>query len=198
MALEEAKIKHLDLTVVTGDGQVFRQILLNSLSADGLVIDKPLAWDDKIDSFRLFFRSLDGRWLFLRTRVAQIMPFSLALPQPTELFVLQRRSQQRILVPSGTRAMLKKDGRLLTSFYVRDLSPAGMLVCTASASSGLSLDSSNLNDIVITLPGHGVERGRVLPPIDNGRVVRTFYAEEDQIYCHGIAFNYDSAYSVRP
>lgn len=192
-ALNEARRNHLSLTLVAEDGRVFPQSLLISLSDDGLLIDKPLEWDDKIGAFRLFLRGLNGRWLFFRTGVTQSMPFSLSLAKPGEVFVLQRRSHQRVLVPQGTRAILKKDGRLLNSFYVRDLSPAGMLVCTASPSSGLALESI-LNDIVISLPDNGAKFGRVLPPIDRGQVVRTFIDEESQIYCHGIAFNYDSDY----
>lgn len=191
--LKEAKSNHLSLTLVAEDGRVFTQSLLISLSEEGLLIDKPLEWDDRIGAFRLFFRGLNGRWLFFRTGVTQVMPFSLSLARPGEVFVLQRRSHPRITVPQGTRAILKKDGRLLNSFYVRDLSPAGMLVCTASPSSGLSVESI-LNDIVISLPDNGTKLGRVLPPIDQGQVVRTFVDEESQIYCHGIAFNYDSAY----
>jgi hypothetical protein len=191
--LKEAKGNHLSLTLVAEDGRVFTQSLLISLSVDGLLIDKPLEWDDQIATFRLFFRGLNGRWLFFRTGVTQVMPFSLSMAWPNEVFVLQRRSYQRITVPQGTRAILKRDGRLLNSFYVRDLSPAGMLVCTASPSSGLSVEAI-LNDIVISLPDIGAKLGRVLPPIDRGQVVRTYVDEESQIYCHGIAFNYDSDY----
>lgn len=192
-ALKEAKGNHLSLSLVPEDGRVFTQSLLISLSDDGLLIDKPLEWDDNIGTFRLFFRGLNGRWLFFRTGVTQIMPFSLSLARPGEVFVLQRRSHQRITVPQGTRAILKKDGRMLNSFYVRDLSPAGMLVCTASPSTGLVVESI-LSDIVISLPDDGAKLGRVLPPIDQGQVVRTFVEEESHIFCHGIVFNYDSAY----
>lgn len=191
--LDEARANHLSLTLVAEDGRVFPQSLLISLSDDGLLIDKPLEWDDGIATFRLFFRGLNGRWLFFRTGVTQVMPFSLSLAQPGEVFVLQRRSHQRVVVPQGTRAILKKDGRMLNSFYVRDLSPAGMLVCTTSPASGLALESI-LNDIVISLPDNGAKPGRVLPPIDRGQVVRTFIDVESHIYCHGIAFNYDSDY----
>ena len=191
--LYEAKGNHLSLTLVAEDGRVIPQSLLISLSDDGLLIDKPLEWDDSIGSFRLFFRGLNGRWVFFKTGVTQVMPFSLSLAQPGEIFVLQRRSHSRALVPQGTRAILKKDGRLLNSLYVRDLSPAGMLVCTASPSASLSVESI-LNDIVISLPDIGTKRGQVLPPIDKGQVVRSFFEEESNIYCHGIAFNYDSAY----
>lgn len=192
-SLKEARENHLSLTLVAEEGQVFNQSLLISLSEDGLLVDKPLEWDNGIGSFRLFFRGLNGRWLFFRTAVNQIMPFSLSLARPGEVFVLQRRSCQRAPVPQGTRAILKKDGRLLNSFYVRDLSPAGMLVCTASPSAGLSLEAV-LNDIVISLPDNGAKLGQVLPPIDKGQVVRTFFEEESGIYCHGIAFHYDSEY----
>lgn len=191
--LKEAKANHLSLTLVAEDGRVFTQSLLISLPDDGLLIDKPLEWDDRINTFRLFLRGLNGRWLFFRTGVTQVMPFSLSLARPSEVFVLQRRSHQRIVVPQGTRAILKVQGRLLNSFYVRDLSAAGMLVCTASPTSGLSVEAI-LNDIVISLPDNGSKLGRVLPPIDKGQVVRTFFEEESHIYCHGIAFNYDSAY----
>lgn len=191
--LKEAREKHLFLVLVTEDGRVFPQSLLVSLSDEGLLIDKPLEWDDKIGSFRLFFRSFNGRWRFFQTGVTQALPFSLSLSRPTEIFVLQRRSHPRVTVPQGTRAILKKDGRLLNSFYVRDISPAGMLVCTASPSSGLSLESV-LSDIVISLPDQGAELGGVLPPIDKGVVVRSFFEEESHIHCHGIAFNYESAY----
>jgi hypothetical protein len=191
--LKEVRENHLALTLVPEDGRVFDQSLLISLSDEGLLIDKPLEWDDTVTTFRLFSRGLNGRWSFFRTGVAQVMPFSLSLARPAEVFVLQRRSYQRVVVPQGTRAILKKDGRLLNSFYVRDLSPAGMLVCTASPSSSLTVESV-LNDIVISLPDNGAKMGRVLPPIDKGQVVRTSYDEENHIYCHGIAFNYDSAY----
>lgn len=191
--LREAKGNHLSLSLVVEDGRVFTQGLLISLDDDVLQIDKPLEWDDAIDSFRLFFMGLNGRWLFFRTGVTQVMPFSLSLAWPAELFVLQRRSYQRVAAPQGTKAILKKDGRLLSSFYVRDLSPAGMLVCTTSPSSGLAVETI-LNDIVISLPDQGAKLGRMLPPIDQGQVVRSFFEEESHIYCHGIAFNYDSAY----
>lgn len=191
--LKEARERHLFLVLVTEDGRVFPQGLMVSLSDEDLLIDKPLEWDDSIGTFRLFFRSFSGRWRFFRTGVTQVLPYTLSLSLPTELFVLQRRSHPRVTVPHGTRAILKKDGRLLNSFYVLDISPGGMLVSTSSQSSGLALESV-LSDIVITLPDHGVELGGVLPPIDKGVVVRSFIDEEKNIFCHGIAFNYESAY----
>lgn len=191
--LTEARERHHFLTLVSEDGRVFPQSLLVSLSDDGLLIDKPLEWDDDIASFRLFFRNFNGRWRFFQTGVAQAMPFSLSLARPAEIYVLQRRSHQRVTVPQGTRAILKKDGRLLKSLYVRDISPAGMLVCTTSPASSLTVESV-LEDIVISFPDNGDEPGRILPPIDKGVVVRTFAEEGKHIFCHGIAFNYESAY----
>jgi hypothetical protein len=191
--LDEAREQHLFLVLVTEAGLAFPQSLLISLVRDAMHIDKPLDWDDSITTFRVFFRSKGGRWLFFKAENAQPMPFSLFVEVPAQIGVLQRRSHPRIKVPQGTKAIVKKDGRMLNSFYVRDISPAGMLVCTASPSSGLSLESV-LNDIVIALPDNGTKLGRLLTPIDQGQVVRTFFEEESNIHCHGIAFNYESAY----
>lgn len=191
--LEEAREQHLFLTLVPENGRVFPQSLLIKLFDDGLLIDKPLEWADDLGPFRVFLRGGNGRWLFFRVASARTLPFSLSLARPAELFVLQRRSYPRVKVPQGTRAILKKDGKLLSSFYVRDISPAGMLVCSSSPASGIALDAV-LNDIVISLPDNGNGRGRTLPPIDRGQVVRAFYEEESHIYCHGIAFKYESAY----
>lgn len=191
--LDEAREGHLPFTLVTDDGRVFRQSLMISRVRDSMHIDRPLDWRDEYGSFRVFFRSRKGRWLFFKVDDVLSLPFSLFIKVPTRVGVLQRRSHSRIKMPQGTKAIIKKDGKLLNSLYVRDLSAAGMLVCTATPVSGLSEEAA-LSDIVIALPDNEVGRGRLLPPIDRGQVVRTFFEEESQIYCHGIAFNYESPY----
>lgn len=190
---QEAREHHLFLTLVAEDGRVFSQSLLISLAGNILRIDKPLEWDETVGSFRIFLRSRNGRWSFFLVNEATVMPFSISVDLPGELFFLQRRTYPRVTMPQGTVAILKKDGKLLNSLYVRDISPAGMLVCTTSPSSGIDV-SVLLSDIVISIPDGNGRRGRNFPPIDRGQVVRSFFEEENHTYCHGIAFDYESSY----
>lgn len=193
LILEEAREHHFFLTPVTDDGRLLAQSLLISRTSGVLQVDKPLDWDDKITSFRLFFRVSNGLWFSFQIRDFVVHPFTLSFPQPGELCFLQRRQSPRIAVPHGTRAMLRKNGKFMSALFVRDVSTAGMLICTGTQSFGIEPEAE-LRDIVISIPEHGGNPGKTLPPIDNGQVVRSFFEEESNAYCHGISFRYESAY----
>jgi hypothetical protein len=191
--LDEAREEHLFFTPVADDGRTFSQSLLIGRNAGIVQVDRPLDWDKTLSAFRLFFRRSNGLWFGFRVTDFDLNPFTLSFPQPAELCFLQRRQSPRVAMPNGTRAMLRKDGQFLNSFFVRDISVAGMLICTGSAASGIEVNA-RLRDIVISIPGQDSSPVRTLPPIDNGQVVRTFFEEENNTFCHGVSFRYESAY----
>lgn len=193
LILGEGREHRFCLTPVADDGRIFAQIQLVSLISGVLRVDKPLDWDKKITAFQLFFRSGNGLWFGFRVLDFAAHLNTLSFTLPAELCFLQRRQSPRIPLPYGTRAMLRKNGKFISTLFVRDISTAGMLICTGSASFGIDVNAE-LRDIVIAIPEYGSNPSRTLPPIDNGQVVRSYFEKENNTYCYGVAFHYESPY----
>ena len=191
--LNEARELHLFMTPVAGDGRIFSRSLLIGLNSGILQVDKPLDWDENITDFRLFFRRVDNFWHGFKVGDFVINPFTISFSLPEEICFLQRRRSPRMTLPNGSWALLRKNGKLMNSLSVRNISVDGMLICTGSKTFGMDREVE-LRDIIISIPADGSKPGRILPPIDKGAVVRSFFEEESNSYCHGVSFRYDSPY----
>lgn len=192
------KDNRLPLTLVADGGKIFQQSLLTNITDGLLQIDKPLEWDDEIYSFRAFFRDMQKKWNFFPVNIESCNPFSISVAMPETLSFLQRRSCGRIKVPSGTRALVRNGNDVMSTVFVHDLSAAGMLICNGPAEYQYSTDTI-ISDIVVSIPpgasgGEVATARKVLPLINQGKVVRSFVDKKSHRSCHGISFHYDSSY----
>jgi hypothetical protein len=192
------KEEHVALAVVAAGSDVALQSLLINITEGELRIDKPLEWAGAIDSFRVFFRDLQQRWNFFAVSAAGDNPFSLSIPMPEILCLLQRRSCNRIKVPCGTRALVKKADAGLATVLVHDLSAAGMSMCNDPAEGEYAMDSI-ISDIIVSIPpqlaaGEVSLARKVLPLIGQGRIVRAFVDPQSRRRCYGVSFSYESGY----
>lgn len=199
--LAALKENHTMLTLVTAHGTVYSDVLLIVVNGEKIQIDKPLDWEENGDTFRVFYRDQNDYWCFFYSGKASARPFSLSLDIPGRLFYLQRRRYERVPVPVGTRAMVKKNGNdLMQTVYVMDLSAAGMLFCCGASTHEYPVDSI-LKDIIVSVPHHqgkaddaNFSTRKLSPLIQKGKIVRTFVDNKTSRSCYGISFEYDSSY----
>jgi hypothetical protein len=192
------KNEHVALTLVAAGGDAVLHSLALNITEGELQIDKPLEWAGAIDSFRVFFRDMRQRWNFFAVSGAADNPFSLSIPMPETIWLLQRRSCNRIKVPCGTRALVKKADAAMATVLVHDLSAAGMLMYNDQVEGEYAMDSV-INDIIVSIPSPGAagEVGlarKVLPLIGQGRIVRAFVDPQTRRRCYGVSFSYESNY----
>ncbi|MEN8136011.1 MAG: hypothetical protein ABFS18_10840 [Thermodesulfobacteriota bacterium] len=196
--IQYIKDNDVTLTLVDGGRGISQQSLLINTTDDSLQIAKPSEWGDAIDSFRVFFRDMQQRWNFFMATGLMDKTSNLSVAMPDALYFLQRRSCNRVKLPAGTRALVKRENEAMTTIFVRDLSADGMLMCNDPAEGKYATDSV-ISDIVVSIPrGRAVDEvstaRRVLPLIGRGRVVRSFVDQETLRPCYGVSFHYDSEY----
>ncbi len=196
--MDYLKDNRVTLTLVDDAGGICLQSLLVNIVDGSLQVDKPLDWSEEVDSFRVFFRDKDQRWSFFMASSLAGYPFSLSIAMPEALYTLQRRAFNRVKVPAGTRALVKREDEAMTTIFVYDLSVAGMLMCSDPAEGEYATDSL-ISDIVISIPpgkaaGEVSIARKVLPLIGRGRIVRSFVDQETLRPCYGVSFHYDSQY----
>jgi len=196
--LGKVRAGHGMMVLVADDGQVADKCLLTNVEDGMLHIDKPLDWKDQTGSFRAFFRDHENHWRFFRADNHTSSPFSLAVEVPSTLFLLQRRRYKRVVVPPGTRAMVKTGRDVMATLYVHDISASGMLLCDLVPAEEYPADDF-FQDIVISVPQSSdpdstAPARKVLPLIDSARIVRSFVDDNTNRSCYGISFEYESNY----
>ncbi|MDF1578840.1 MAG: hypothetical protein RQ753_10395 [Desulfurivibrionaceae bacterium] len=197
-SMQYVKDHHGILTLVSDCGGVYQESLLINIEHGALLIDKPLEWAGEPDSFRIFFRDRRRIWNYFPVSGVSYSPFALTVAMPEELHCQQRRACPRVMVPPGTRALVKNGSQAMATVFVHDLSAAGMLMCNDPAEGEYATDSI-INDIVVSLPAGGTAHGegnvrKVLPLIGQGRIVRSYLDKETQRPCYGVSFQYESVY----
>jgi len=195
--LQVIKNDYVMLVLTSIEGVRYGNTILVEFDRESLSIDRPLDFDEKsIDWFRIYFQDILGVWSFFEVRTIAECHYSLCTTYPESLHRLQRRQYHRVEVPWGTRAVFWESDNLCDGGYVKDLSAAGMLICTGHSEVRFE-EKTVLNEIAIALPHHPsacrkkTEDRIVLPVIHQGRIVRSFKNSETNRICHGVSFEHD-------
>lgn len=196
-SLNVIKHDYVMLVLASLDGRRYGNTILIKFDRETLSIDKPIDFDEKaIDWFRIYFQDILGVWSFFEVRTVSECSFSLCATYPEALYRLQRRQYHRVEVPKGTRTVFWEDNRLRDGGFVKDISAAGMLICTGSTEERFQ-ENTVINEIAIALPLHPSaskaddQERFVLPVIRKGRIVRSFKDSETEQICHGVSFESD-------
>lgn len=193
-SLNVIKNGYVTLILASLDGRRYGNTILVKFDTETLSIDKPADFDEKsIDWFRIYFQDILGVWSFFKVKTISECTFSLCATYPEALYRLHRRQYHRVELPEGTRTVFWEGNHLRDGGIVKDISAAGMLICTGSKEEQFS-ENTEINEISIALPCHLStnnldDQERVfLPLIHKGRIVRSFKDLETGRFCHGVAF----------
>lgn len=193
-SLNVIKKDYVTLILASLDGRRYGNTILIKFDRETLSIDKPVDFDEKaIDWFRIYFQDILGVWSFFEVKTLAECTISLCSTYPEALYRLHRRQYHRVELPQGTRTVFWEGNQLRDGGFVKDISAAGMLICTGSKDEQF-LENTVINEIAIALPfqaasgKNGDQERVVLPVIHKGRIVRSFKDGETGQFCHGVAF----------
>lgn len=193
-SLNVLKNDYVTLVLASLDGRRYGNTILIKFDRETLSIDKPVDFDEKsIGWFRIYFQDILGVWSFFEVKTLSECPFSLCSTYPEALYRLHRRQYHRVELPKGTRTVFWEGNQLRDGGFVKDISAAGMLICTGSKEEQF-LENTVINEIAIALPFHpsankkDAQERLVLPVIRKGTIVRSFKDSETEQICHGVAF----------
>ena len=176
------------ITIVSG---MYRsdETVLTGLDARNLLINKPLDWQDKIASAKIFFRDSFSVWNFFRTKIVCATHNTVYTTIPERVHRLQRRRNFRVAPPFGSKTSFQQSSSHCFSAIVNDISAGGMLISTDAKGPSLD-DQSELNKIEIKIPTQekGSDSHMLLPLIKQGKIVRTFSDNFTGRTFFGIAF----------
>ena len=118
-------------------------------------------------------------------------------------FILKdKRRSQRAPVPRGTMALLKNGTSSLETFYVRDISGAGVLISNSYTREEYSIDSI-ISDIYIIIPlkshmnGGERNKSKCCFLINQGKIVRSSFDHDSFVTTYGISFSDINSYSMK-
>ena len=198
LALDEIKKEHVMLVLTSPSGNRYGNTILINVDDEMLTIDRPNCFDEEtVSSFRIYYRDITEVWSFFEVEVINDSPHSLCATYPEVLYRLQRRSSHRVDVPSSTRAVFWQGDEIHNGGEVRNISSAGMLLCTEGKEKKFA-ENTNIHDIAIALPlsesavEYDGEGSAVLPVVARGRIVRSFHEEGTGKMCHGVSFSDDN------
>ena len=194
-SLNVIKNEHVMLVLSSSSGKRYGNTILINFDSENLSIDRPIDFDQEtVNSFRIYFRDINEVWSFFEVEVVSDCPYSLCATYPKVLYRLQRLRRQRIDVPENTRAVFWQGDVIHNGGEVRNISSAGMLLCTEAKEEKFA-ENTNIHDIAIALPlhesplGSDEENSTVLPVITGGRIVRSFCEEGTGKICLGVSFS---------
>ncbi len=165
--------------------------LLYDFDEQNIYIDKPKDWNPDNNKFRVVFRNEAKVWMHFVTVVKEITKDALRCHVPKELFMLQRRSHYRVLLPRESRVTFKYNNEN-HDFKVKDLSAGGMLMYS-QFDTDIPQHGNHLKDLILSIPCHekipGVENDILIINIDEGDVVREFVRQQHpMLFCFGVRF----------
>lgn len=165
--------------------------LLFDFDEHSLYIDKPKDWVADNTKFRVVFRNEAMVWLHFITSVREITDDALQCAWPRELFMLQRRSHYRVILPRDSRVSFLYNDEPY-NFDVKDLSVGGFMMYSKFDSEMLQ-HGPYLKNIVLAVPCQdkipGVENGVLTIKVDEAEVVRDFVREQHPtLFCFGVRF----------
>ena len=195
MTLDEIKKKNVMLVLASPSGERYGNTILIDVDDEIISIDRPNGFDEETrGTFRIFFKDISEAWCFFEVEVISECTSSLCSSFPEVLYRLQQRKKHRVDVPENTRAVFWQKDVIHNGGHVRNLSSAGMLLCTECQDEKFAEDTT-IHNIAIALPQHEYSAKSdgddqdVLPIITNGKIVRSFREEETGLVCHGVSFS---------
>lgn len=186
MALDRMRSKRELVTMVHKGYQSPKTVIVN-YDDEMLEIDKPVDWPGTHEILHLLFKDETLVWNQVRVRVLRTEESSIFTEFPSRLIRLQRRSNYRVGVPSGSTASFMYNNEMLQGFQVVDISANGVLICSERHH---SLDvGGKVVDLTLFFPGAstGLTAGTYIS-IRMAKVMRTA-RDDNKKYCYGIFFD---------
>lgn len=165
--------------------------LIFDFDEQSVFIDKPKDWSPDNNKFRVAFRNEAMVWMHFVTTVQDITDDALQCALPQELFMLQRRSHYRVLLPTASRVTFTYNKEHY-EFDVKDVSVGGMLIYS-TMDTEIHQHGSHLKDVILSVPCHdkipGAENGILTITVAEAEVMREFVRRQHPLlYCFGIRF----------
>ena len=182
--LRELKQRKIPIVLVHEKYQSGTTLLLGSREKL-LLLDKPLDWPGTHDTIRAIHRGPDALWNHFYSKVVKTDSDTLYITVPSAYFMLQRRENYRIDLPSGSMAAFLHKNTLYSNIAIKDLSAGGMLLTTPQASPWETGDS--LEEIILTLPLEG-EGSYATLPCKGAGIVRTSRDTENHYFLYAVQF----------
>ncbi|PLX47490.1 MAG: hypothetical protein C0613_13795 [Desulfobulbaceae bacterium] len=162
-----------------------------------IFIDKPKDWTPDNKKFRVVYRNEAKVWMHFVTLVRKVTADALKCAMPQELYMLQRRSHYRVLLPSESRVSFTYSNDEEYRLAVKDLSVGGLLMYT-KFDTDIPRHGHHIKNLSLTIPCHddipGVENGVLTVKVDDAQVVREFVRQQHpMLFCYGIRFELSSA-----
>lgn len=195
LTLDQIKKEHVMLVLAAPSGKRYGNTILINVDDEFLIIDRPNDFtEETTGAFRVYFQDILDVWCFFEVEVINDCSYSLCSSYPDVLYRLQQRRKYRVRVPQNTRAVFWEGDVIHNGGHVRNISSAGMLLCTECEYDKFA-DNTAIHDIAIALPLHDAsgeydeEEPPVLPVITKGKIVRSFREEGTGLVCHGVSFS---------
>jgi c-di-GMP-binding flagellar brake protein YcgR len=166
--------------------------LLFDFDEQRLFIDKPKDWTADNNKFRVVFRNEAMVWMHFVTTVQEVGPDALKCSWPKELYMLQRRSHYRVLLPRDSRVSFLYNEEPC-EFEVKDLSVGGFLMYS-KFDSEIPQHGNYLQNLQLSVPCQdkipGVENGFLTIKVEEAEVVREFVRQQHpMLFCFGVRFH---------
>jgi hypothetical protein len=165
--------------------------LLFDFNEQGIFIDKPKDWTPDNNKFRVVYRNEAMVWMHFVTMVQDVGPDALKCALPRELYMLQRRSHYRVLLPRDSKVSFIYNDESC-AFDVKDLSVGGILMYS-KFDNEIPQHGNYLKNLSLSVPCQekipGVENGFLTIKVDEAEVVREFVREQHpMLFCFGVRF----------
>ncbi len=189
--LEYLKKRRVIINIVC-KGYQSGSTLLFDFDEHFISIDKPKDWTPDNNKFRVVFRNEAMVWMHFVTMVTEVTADALKCAVPQELFMLQRRSHYRVLLPQESRVSFTYNDEPC-ELAVKDLSVGGILMYS-KFDTEIPQHGSSLKNILLSVPCYdqipGVEDGFLTIEIDEAEVVREFVRQQHpMLFCFGVRFH---------
>jgi c-di-GMP-binding flagellar brake protein YcgR len=193
--LEYLKGRRIIINLVCKGYQSGSTLLFN-FDEHSIFIDKPKDWTPDNSKFRVVFRNEAMVWMHFITSVTEVSADALKCTMPREIFMLQRRSHYRVLLPRESRVSFTYNNEPC-ELAVKDLSVGGILMYS-QFDTEIPQHGSTLHNILLSVPCHdkipGVADGFLSIKIDEATVVREFVRQQYPIlFCFGVRFSLSGA-----
>ena len=164
--------------------------ILYNYTANHIFIDKPKDWPDKKMRLRVVFRNEAKIWMHFVTTIQAQSKDGLLCAPPVELFMLQRRSHYRVILPQGSVATFAHDKQQI-QIPCKDLSAGGMLLVSRDGTD--MIDVTHISDISLTIPTDDivpdVVDGILTLKIKEADIIReTIQQSPVMLFCYGARF----------
>jgi len=186
MAIDRIRSKR-ELVSLVHKGYQCPKALIVASDRESLEIDRPPDWPGTESVIHILFKDDSQVWNKVRTKVLRATDNSIFVEFPSSLVRLQRRSNYRVGVPSGSTAVFMHKDQRCQGFQVLDVSASGAQLCVGRYYPMEAGD--RLTDLKLFFPGpiSDLTQGTHLS-IRIARVMRSGRGDNKK-YCYGISFD---------